>query len=552
MTWLFELLGAVALLLWGLRLVGTGIMRSYGPKLKRLARDTEGQTFTPFLCGLLVAVALQSSTATAMIVAGFSGQGVMSTATAFLTVLGADVGTAIAVLVASQKAVVLSPMFVAIGVFGFLLSEASKWRGIFRAILGLGLILLALSLISTAASSLTAHEEFTQILNILSSTPIPLLLTGILLTYLSHSSLAIVLLTAGFVSVGSMPVEPALYIILGANIGSGLIPFIAKLNSRQGARIVTTANLFIKTLGAAMLALWVPDLLAEYGDRLTQSAIPVAMHLSLNIGLAIIGMLIAQPLVTLFALLLPEDKETSAFAGPRYLDNSHLNSPTQALACAKREAIAMAEITQTMVIQSLAILRDDTADGHAHISSLDDQVDRLYDAIKFYIANILQQPLSEQDARKAMNLLSFTANMEHIGDIVDRDLMMLSAKKIDLHSQFSEQGLLEITNLHQAVIENFELAINTFVSEESELARQLYEAKTNIRILEQKSVQTHMERISTGLVQSITTSNLHLDVIRDLKRINSYLTAIAYPIMLAAGDVPHTQWSRHHERGYGI
>ena len=130
--------------------------------------------------------------------------------------------------------------------------------------------------------------------------------------------------------------------------------------------------------------------------------------------------------------------------------------------------------------------------------------------------------------------------------------MMLSAKKIELHSQFSEQGLLEITNLHQAVIENFELAINTFVSEESELARQLYEAKTNIRLLEQKSVQTHMERISTGLSQSISTSNLHLDVIRDLKRINSYLTAIAYPVMLAAGDVPHTKWSRHHEHGYSV
>ena len=400
MTWLFELLGAVALLLWGLRMVRTGIMRSYGPKLRRLARDTKGQTFTPFLCGLAVAIALQSSTATAMIVAGFSAQGVMSTATAFLTILGADVGTAIAVLLASQKAVVLSPILLAIGVFGFLMSEASKWRSVFRAILGLGLILLALSLISTAAGHLATHREFTQILDILSSTPIPLVLTGILLTYVSHSSLAMVLLTAGFVSVGSMPVEPALYIILGANIGSGIIPLIANFNSRHGARIVTTANLVIKTLGAALLALWVPELLAEYGDRLPQSVIPVAMHLLLNVGLAMVGMLFAHPIVALFALLLPEDKITAAFAGPKYLDNSRLNSPREALACAKREALAMAEITQTMVVQSLTILRDNTADEHARISSLDDQVDRLYVAIKFYLADILQQPLSAQDAQK--------------------------------------------------------------------------------------------------------------------------------------------------------
>jgi len=192
----------------------------------------------------------------------------------------------------------------------------------------------------------------------------------------------------------------------------------------------------------------------------------------------------------------------------------------------------------------MPVLKDGHDDLRHEVVQMDDSVDRLFDAIKIYIARIMREELTEEESRRAMDLLSFTANMEHIGDIVDGGLMELAAKKKSLGAQFSKQGLEEITALHEAVSATFELAINTFVSEDSELARLLYEAKAGVREIESNSVTTHLKRIGTGVSDSIETSNLHLDVIRDLKRINSHLTSIAYPVLKASGEVPKTKWNR--------
>jgi phosphate:Na+ symporter len=176
---------------------------------------------------------------------------------------------------------------------------------------------------------------------------------------------------------------------------------------------------------------------------------------------------------------------------------------------------------------------------------MDDDVERLFNAIKIYIARIMREELTEEEAQRAMDLLSFTANMEHMGDIIEGSLMELAVKKANLGAQFSQQGLTEIAALHEAVTSTFELAINTFISEDSDLARMLFDAKASIRELESKSVTTHLERIGTGISQSIETSSLHLDIIRDLKRINSHLTSIAYPVLKASGKVPKTKWKKN-------
>ena len=191
------------------------------------------------------------------------------------------------------------------------------------------------------------------------------------------------------------------------------------------------------------------------------------------------------------------------------------------------------------------VLAEGNDELRQEIVIMDDDVDRLFNAIKIYIARIMREELTEEEAQRAMDLLSFTANMEHMGDIIEGSLMELAVKKANLGAQFSQQGLTEIAALHEAVTSTFELAINTFISEDSDLARMLFDAKASIRELESKSVTTHLERIGTGISQSIETSSLHLDIIRDLKRINSHLTSIAYPVLKASGKVPKTKWKKN-------
>jgi phosphate:Na+ symporter len=190
------------------------------------------------------------------------------------------------------------------------------------------------------------------------------------------------------------------------------------------------------------------------------------------------------------------------------------------------------------------VLRDNDAQLLDVITAKDDDVDRLYDAIKIYLARVMQRELSEEESGRAQEILSFTSNMEHIGDIVEGGLMELATKKIKLRAHFSESGLSEIETMHEMVAASFDLAINTFVSGDVELARQLYDAKIEIRDLERKTLAAHFERLGKGMTESIATSSLHLDLVRDLKRINSHLTAIAYPVLKASGEVPRTKWKR--------
>ena len=174
----------------------------------------------------------------------------------------------------------------------------------------------------------------------------------------------------------------------------------------------------------------------------------------------------------------------------------------------------------------------------------EDTVDRLFEAIKIYISQIMRQQLTEDESQQAIDLLSFTAQMEHIGDTVDGSLMELAAKKSKLGVEFSNEGSAEIEQFHESVCSNFDLAINTFVSQDPDLARQLHAEKSRLRKLEARSIRTHLDRIGTGQTRSLESSSIHLDVIRDLKRINSHLTAIAYPVLKMSGEVPKTKWKR--------
>ncbi len=542
MTFFLEILGAIALMLWGLRMVRNGVMSAYGPAIKSAARDSANKRVTPFFSGMFAAIALQSSTATAMIAASFAAKKTIATFTALVIILGADLGTAIAAIVASQNIEVLSPALLAVGIFGFLNTENGKRRGIFRALGGIGLVLLALSMIKATTLELATSESASAIILSILSEPFLALLAGIILTYLAHSSLAIVLLTVSSLSTGLIDVEAAVYLVVGANIGSGLLPFIASLGARREARLAVSANLMLRGLGAAGLFYgwqFIPVLLDQ-----TVLPLPLYLHGVLNLGVAALGMATAPLVLRAVSAFVPEDPDNGSEIRTKYLDNKQVENPTKALALAKREALAMAEVAQEMVERSRVILEGAPGAEEQDVATLEDGLDTLFNSIKLYVAKVLQQSLSEAQTRQAMDVLSFTANMEHVGDVVDGNLMNLAERKRSLNTQFSEDGQKEIAAIFDRILENFGLAVNTFLTEDRDLARQLYDSKKDIRELQQEFVAAHMERLASGAPETVRTSSLHIDLIRDLKRINSHLTAVSYPVLRASGEVPKVKWKK--------
>ncbi len=536
MLLIIELIGAIGLLLFGLRQVRNGMMRAFGSSLKRLAGRTEGRVIPTFLAGLLVAVLLQSSAATAMISATFAAQGAISAATAFITVLGADVGTSIAALIASQKITAVSPLLIAVGYFGGQSASSPRSIGLFKSTLGVGLVLLGLSLIGVNALRISELEDFATILGIFAKQPLLVLILGAGVSYLAHSSLAVILLTVGLANAGVLDLQASLFMVLGANVGSGVLPVVAHLQSPAPARIPLIANLYVRLTGIAIAALLIMLVwpLPQFG--FSQQTLPLLLHLALNIFVALIGIIGARFWVALASASVTAATEDTDEVQPIHLDPNAHETPSRALACAKREALRMADIAQTMVRNVGPVLKSSDPELPRITSAMDDGLDTLFGAIKIYMARTMQQKLTGHESQQAQDLLTFIANMEHIGDIVDCDLLPLALKKSTRQTDFSEEGLAEITDVHHAICMNFDLAVNTFLTYDPELARQLDDTKMGVRQMEADSIAAHIGRIGSGRSDSIQSSDLHLDMLHGFKRINEHLTTTALLVLDAASE----------------
>ena len=536
MTHLLNLLAAIALLVWGTQLVRTGILRVLGANLRQVLARSVANRFTAALSGIGVTALLQSSTATALIVSSFFGQGLMSLPGALAVMLGADIGTSLMALLFSRDLSWLSPLFILIGVVLFIARQSTTVGRVGRILIGLGLMLLALKLVTESANVLTQSVAVKTLLGSLSSDLLLEITVGAFLAVLCYSSLAIVLLTAALASSSVIPVEVAMGLVLGANLGSGALAVLTTLRATIETRQVPLGNLIFKLLGmviAAPLAAW---WLRQVGPLLDdRAAVVVVFHLSFNlmVGLLFIGL--TQVVAGWVEYWLPKPAKVMVAGRQRHLDASALGTPSLAISCAVREAMHQADVVETMLLGVLPVIRNNDRKLAQELQQMENTVDELYSDIKYYLTKISREALSENEGRRWTDIISFTINMEQIGDIVERVLIDIEDKKINPGREFSEAGMQEIAELHRRLIDNLRLGMGVFLNGTVRDAQRLLEEKSRFRDLERAFAATHLARLSVNTLQSIETSSLHLDLISDLKRINSHICSIAYPILDSAG-----------------
>ncbi|HEY5634060.1 MAG TPA: Na/Pi cotransporter family protein [Burkholderiaceae bacterium] len=543
MLHLLNLLAAIALLVWGTHNVRTGVLRAFGENLRGVLSRSVSNRGAALFAGLGVTGLIQSSTATCLIASSFVGQRLIATSAALAIMLGADVGTSVITVVFSLDLSWLSPLLIFVGVVLFVSRQNSTAGRIGRIAIGLGLIILALQLILAATRPMTGSPAVQSLLAALPNEVVLDLVVGALLAVLSYSSLAIVLLTATMADSGLLPLQAALGIVLGANIGSGLLAMLSTLKSTPLARRVPLGNFLFKLIGVAIAAPLIP-LILPWISALQQANVHavVAWHLVFNIGIAAAFIAFTAPMARLTERLLPAPKEDPSRNGrPRHLDPVALATPSLAITCAAREALHQADVVETMLRGMLPVIRDDDSRLAGELRRMDDTVDDLYSAIKYYLTKISRESLSEREGRRWTDVISFTINMEQVGDIIERVLQDVEDKKISRGRSFSEAGMAEISHLHERLLANLRLAMTVFLDGHLRDAQRLLEEKARFRDLERSFAASHLARLHDQTVQSIETSSLHLDLISDLKRINSHLCSIAYPILEAAGALANTR-----------
>jgi len=539
---LLNLVAGVALLLWGVRMVRTGMTRAFGAQLRRALGRAMRSRLQAFAAGIGVTALLQSSTATGMIVASFAGRGLIFGGAAIAVLLGAGIGTSISAQYLSLDLHWLGPLCLIAGVTGFFAAEGGLPRHGGRLLIGLGLMLLSLEMIINASAPMRDAPELLALLQPLEREPLLAVLLFALLTWLSHASLATVLIAASLARAGTIDGTLAVALVIGANIGTAVSPLVAAAGQPPAARRAQLANLIARVIGTLAVLPFlaqIPGWLAVFGAD--GARLVVNAHTAFNLALAAAFLPLVRPLDALTRRLLPDPPVADTVAQPRYLDKAALETPSVALAAAARETLRMSDIVSRMLDETMTVFSRDDAKLAKAVEHSDDDVDRLHEAIKLYLTELSKHELDAGESRRYVDVLTFTTNLEHIGDIIDKNLMELAQKKIRNKLAFSSEGLSELTGIHRRVATNLQMACNLFMAGDARLARQLLQEKASLREAEQRAAENHYQRIREGRMETIETSAIHLDVIRDLKRINSHLTAVAYPILEQTGELTATR-----------
>ena len=536
MKHLLNLLAAVALLVWGTHLVRTGVLRVFGGNLRKFLARSMRNRFTAALSGIGVTALVQSSTATSLMTSSFVGQGLITLPAALAVMRGADVGTALMSVLFSTDLSWLSPLFIFTGVVFSITRPASAAGRFGRILIGLGLMLLALQLVVQATGPLFDSPAMRAVLVSISSDVLLEITIGAALAVVAYSSLAVVLLVAAMATSAVVPLDVALGLVLGANLGSGVLAVLTTAKSDIAVRQVTVGNLLFKLLGVAVAAPFIGMYLQyvrPYVNGATQ--LVVLYHLAFNVVVSVGFIFLTGWVADLVKRLLPVPKEGSSTARPQHLDPSALSTPTLAISNAAREALHQADIVETMLIGMLNVIRHNDLKLAEELRKLDDVVDRLYSDIKYYLTKISREALGEEESKRWTDIISFTINMEQVGDIIERVIIDIEDKKIKPQRNFSEAGMAEIVELHERLVANLRLGMSVFLNGNVRDAQKLLEEKARFRDLERAYASTHLTRLMDRTAPSMETSSLHIDLISDLKRINSHICSIAYPILDSAG-----------------
>ncbi|MEY8875196.1 MAG: Na/Pi cotransporter family protein [Leptothrix sp. (in: b-proteobacteria)] len=541
MLHLLNLLAAIALLVWATQIVRTGVLRLFGEDLRRMLAASMGAWPKAMLAGLCVTCLVQSSTATALIIASFVGRGLVGTAPALVVMLGADIGTSVMALVYSFDLSWLSPLLIFVGVVTYVSREKTSTGRVGQIAIGLGLITLALQLIVASTAPLMQTTLVHTLLVTLPNDLTTELAVGAVMAMASYSSLAVVLLVATLADQGLVPVTTALGLVLGANLGRVLVSMLSVWRSDVATRRLPVGNLVFKCLAVLLVAPFLSGVHLGLQDALPAVLLQVVVfNLAFNAAQAVLFVPLARPLAAVLERHMTVPPSTDART-PRHLDKLALGSPSIALSCAAREALRQADAVETMLRGILPVLRDNDLDLAQSLREQEQVVDALYSAIKLYLTQISRTALSEREGRRWTEIVSFTINMEQIGDIIERVLQDIEDKKIRKQRRFSDAGMAELLHLHECLLANLRLGMSVFLDGHVRDAQKLLQEKARFRELEHGYAATHLARLQDNTAASIETSSLHLDLISELKRINSHICSIAYPILEPTGALAQTR-----------
>jgi len=541
---LLSFAGHVALLLWGVHMVQTGMQRACGAALGETLNRALATRLRGFAAGLAITAALQSSTATGLMIAGLAAGGAVTLVPALAAMLGANVGTTLIVQVLSFDLTALAPILILVGVWLFRRSPPGAKRDSGRIFIGLGLLLTALHQLVGMFAALQATPLLVLVLDSLTAQPMAAVLLAAVLTWLAHSSVAVVVLIMSLTAHDVASPMLAYALVLGANLGTAINPLLEGVGSNNdpAARRLPLGNLLTRVAGvlAGLIAMpWVAPWVNHWSLDAAHAVANV--HTLFNLAVALAFLPVLTPYASLLARWLPKQADPNDPGQPLYLDDSAHDVPAVALGNAAREALRMADMLQTLLQYARAGLRRERQQRTVQARQLDGALDKLEVALIAYLARLDHDTTTPQDRQRATDILTFAAQIGRAADAAHQLISQINRMRKQGWA-FRPEQIDELDATFARLIRNQRQSAALFVSEDLSVARLLAAEKTWFREQEHAAASAHIQSIKHGdanaRAHATETSALYLEVRRIMQSLNSRLIeASAYPQLARHGEL---------------
>jgi phosphate:Na+ symporter len=530
---LIELVGYVILLLWGMHMVQSGVVRAFGANLRRVIGRTLRNRLTAIGAGLVVTALLQSSTATAMMTTSLAADGMVALVPALAVMLGANIGTALIVKVLSFDVSWVAPLLLIAGYVAFRRGRKGLLHDLGRVGIGLGLMLLGLHQLVLTIQPIETAPVLRDILGALTREPLLDLAFAALLTWAAHSSVAVMLLLVSLAAGNVITPVAAIALVLGANLGGAIPPVLEAPSADPAARRLPIGNLAFRALGCVVaLPFAHPIAEALWDVDRNPAASVINFHIVFNVALAVVFVGLLDPAARLLTRALPDQqKKAEDVTQPLYLEEAVLDTPYLALTNASREALRMADLVDAMLRRLLQAVTANDPEALRELGRTGKALDRLQEALKGYLTQLGTDGLSEVDAKRHGHVLDFAVNLGHAGDIIERSLADSAARKAKRGLVLSKEDEADLRVFHGRVLDDLRLAGSTFMTEDPRSAKTLLDAKRQLNAIERATGRRHLGRLEAGSPAGLEGSTLHLAILRDLRRVNSHVSAIAYDVL---------------------
>jgi phosphate:Na+ symporter len=529
---LLALFGGMALLLYGIRLSGDSLQRAAGARLRHLLTGLARNRILALVSGAAVTAVVQSSAATTLMLIGFVSAGIMTFRQTLGLILGADIGTTFTVQLIAFK--VTDWAFFLVGA-GFTITAVAQRRlvkDIGQAVLGFGLMFLGLKIVLEGMEPIRTNPLALQILGGVGDNRVMAALAAAFFSALVTSSAATIGLALALAHQGLLGLDGAVAVVLGANIGTCATALMASIGTTAEAKRVAVAHIAFKLLGVALIFPFIDPFSRLLAATAADPARQVAnAHTFFNIGMGLAFLPFASLAARAIEAFIPGDQEDDNPFRTRYVDDRALDQPSLALGQATREALRMADVVQAMLRDVVPVFRSANLELIEDVERRDDRVDFLEREIKLFLTRLERDAMGADYAKREIALISFIGNLENIGDIIDKNLMELARKRLYLGRRFSEAGWAELLEYHGMVGKNLESAIAAVAAADRALAQEVLDQRPVMRQRERELRESHLGRLRAGLAESLDTSEIHLDILTNLKRISSHVSALVIPIL---------------------